>query len=715
MAANITLPVNELNFIIKGDLDVLNASDISNGNGTVHLRNGGLYVEGLTDLDQTTINTSDGLFHVLGPNKIEFNISGGLNSSIEMTAELASFLTTTAGILTLSSTATDANGKVNIQAAGTGANSILLNATNAVSGQVTIQSAGGDVASDAVKVLASDVTNGNVLIQGSGTIAGVRLYADNTASGQVLLESLGASSTSDAIRLLATDITDGNVLIQGNGANTNFPAIKLFADNNTSGQIVLEADGDVNNAIRLISNGATGGGIDIDAVGGPITIDTTNISTGITIGTVTSGVPVTIGTGASVTTIAGDLLVQGTTTTIDTESLRVEDNLILLNAGNGELDLDSGVVVRRFQTANNIGSGNVATGTNPIQESGAFQVGSAVVDTLVLDAHASVSDDFYNGWWVKVTSGGGVDQVRRISDYVGSTKTATIFVTADNTVEFNDGLDLVTAPASGDTYNLYSDGYVSTYFNESEKTWSFANASLVPEPVSAPGASTVVIQQYQEINSGAVDIYAKIYRNVNGSASATTITFTLQGHGITVGNIVEVSNSLNFTPEITTKQYTVQTTPTANTFTILADASTTSVDASSATIRLLHTSSISVNIIQPHDPGFGINIPGLAAIEDITIPKISTDYFFLETTTVTYGAYFIMVADKDLTDGAFSIFMATRSGTSGSVSRLSAVKGTDGQRIDGDWETGEKFKIRHRPEGTGAGNYVYRIRVFSAI
>jgi len=718
MTSNITPPTDELNFIIKGDLDILNAYDVSNGTGTIHIRNGGLYVEGLTDLDQTTINTTDGIFDVLGPNKIQFNVSGGATSSIEMTAEDASFFTTTAGTLTLSNTATDADGKIIVEAAGSGTDSVLINATNTTDGQITIQSAGGSTSTEAIKMLATDTTEGNVLIRGSGTSANgasVRLHADNTTSGQIFLDSAGGSSTIDAIQMVASDTSEGNILIQGNGNNTNNPAIKLLADNDTSGQIVLEADGNLANAIKISADNGVAGGIDIDATG-RITIDSSDLTNGVSIATVTSGVPVLIGTATSVTTIAGDLVVRGATTTINTETLTVEDNIIVLNSGNGELDLDSGIVIRRFQTPNDASTGNVITGPDPIQESGEFDTGSSTPATLILDAHASSTDDFYNGWWIKVSSGTGVDQVRRIKDYVGATKTVTLYVTADNVSGFIDGLDLATAPASGDTYELYSDSFSMSYFDESENAWSLVNTSQIPDPVSTAGVSTALVQQYQQLKSGSIDVHPQVYRNVNGSASTTTITFTLLGHGLSVGDLIVLSDSSDFTPAIASGTFVTQTVPDTDTFTITVPDSTTSVDASSATLSISKTSVIKVNEIVPFDAGVSLNFAGITCSEDITIPKTSTSYFFLNTCTNVYGAFFVIVSDRDNTDGAFATFSGARSsGNGGSVTRLAVAKGTDGQRIDADWEDGENMKIRHKPAGSGSGDYVYRVRVFTSL
>lgn len=768
MASLLNPPVDELNIIFRGDVDIFNGYSAFNGDGSLYIRNGGLYVEGLTDLDQTTITTTDGKFHVLGPNKIEFDISGGLTSSVEITAEDASFFKTTAGTLNVEATAVDANGKINILAAGTGPDSVLVNAQNTTNGQVSVVSAGASQVLDAIKITATDTAGGNVLIQGSGdfssSVPSIKLFADNTVSGQILLESAGDDAGSDAvlvkatgtvggnvqivaagstvpailadatnaegkilvrsagnatgenaIELFATGATEGNILVRADGGSTNAPSVKILAENTSSGKILVESNGNIPDAVRILADNATAGGIDVDATG-LIAIDTTSVSQGITIATATEGVPVTIGTLTSLTTIAGDLTVQGTTTTVNTETLVVEDNLILLNSGNGELGMDSGLVVRRHQTVNNLGTGDVVAGPVPIQESGQFRTGSSTPGTLVLDLHASLTDDFYNGWWIKITSGTGINQVRRIKDYVGATGTATIHVTADNTEAFYDGLDLVTAPASGDSYNLYSDVHQATFYNETSDNWTFANLARNPDPASEPGVSKAMIQNYQQVDTGSLTVYPQVYRNAYGVATGTSVEFTLLNHGAIVGDMVKISDSRDFTPSIPSGNYVVTTVPGVNTFTISVLATTTSVDTSSVTLTMQETSFLAANVIRSQDPGITINFPDLTSYQDITIPKTSTAYFFVNLATNTYGALMVFISDLE-SSGSMGVFAAARSSSvgNGTVSRLASAKGEDGQRIDADWLSGEVLKIRQKPAGVGAGNYTYRVRVYYTV
>lgn len=66
----------------------------------------------------------------------------------------------------------------------------------------------------------------------------------------------------------------------------------------------------------------------------------------------------------------------------------------------------------------------------------------AASNTMTLGDEADPTDGFYEGWFVRVTSGAGVDQYRRIAAYDGAART----------VSFSQPLDAV--PSAGDTYDL---------------------------------------------------------------------------------------------------------------------------------------------------------------------------------------------------------------------------------------------------------------------
>lgn len=612
-------------------------------------------------------------------------------------------------------------GNIKIIAAGgfdsvSGEVPILLSSTNAVGGQIELLSAGDSTTIDAVKVIASGTTGGNILVSGAGSfstsVPAVSILATNSTSGQVNISSAGNISTSPAVNISATGTTAGNILLTAAGSYSgSVPAITINATSAT-GEVLVKSAG---TSVQAVHIEASAGGIYATAVK-PISISTTDTVTGVNIATLTSGVPVNIGTSTSLTTIAGDLTVMGTQTILNTVSLTIEDNTIILNSGLQSLGADAGLAVRRYQTPNNVPSGNVISTPSPIQESGAFQTGSATPGTLVLSQHSSPTDSYYIGWFIQIMSGAGISQVRRIKAYNGTTKTATLFTTSDNVgptpgPAFTDGLDLTVAPVSGDSYHLFCKVYVANYYDQTSYSWNFAaSASVDTLGISASNAD-----QPQSIKTGDQEIRPQSYKNVSGSASSTTITFTVVGHGLVYGSKVRLTSSSNFTPSITSGVYVVQTAPTADTFTISVSASTVSTIASSATLSFLNSSVLKVNVIQAADPGFGgISIPGLSVAELIIIPKTSTASFTV-TNSRLFGSYIMFVEDMN-GSGSMAVFALASSGNGSSFSRLAGSLGSDSQRITAEFTAGNKIAIKHAPAGILAtGNYTYSVRIVSGL
>lgn len=74
-------------------------------------------------------------------------------------------------------------------------------------------------------------------------------------------------------------------------------------------------------------------------------------------------------------------------------------------------------------TSGHVTSGTYGQALQPIR-AGTAQAGAA--GTITLDASASATDDYYNNTIILITGGTGALQVRQITDYVGSTKVATV-------------------------------------------------------------------------------------------------------------------------------------------------------------------------------------------------------------------------------------------------------------------------------------------------
>jgi hypothetical protein len=154
----------------------------------------------------------------------------------------------------------------------------------------------------------------------------------------------------------------------------------------------------------------------------------------------------------------GDLTVEGIT-------LNVCDNLPIIgyNNGNTNNSRDIGILFQRYQIANNSGTGDIADDNAiPIYiDSIPNQSLIVVLDQIKFSTLASAIDDYYVGWWIKMGSGSNTNQVRKIIDYNGAQRVATLetpFTTQN--------------PSSGDTVNFYNNGYAVSYYDEINDTFA---------------------------------------------------------------------------------------------------------------------------------------------------------------------------------------------------------------------------------------------------
>lgn len=614
----------------------------------------------------SALSSTGGIDANAGTSGMNFNTTGPF--SIGSSAD-SDFTITGAHTLSLASSA----GKVIVQGGQAVADAIAISATDIAGGVAITSGTGG----------ASINTTGGFAIDGNAashiTLTGTSDFNINNTAGKLILQS--SKPASDAVRIYSSNAVGGisiasgsggiiassqgtvsldavgaasNLSVSTNGASQN---LTLAVTGVSDSSLILSSSG--TNSLNAISITASAGGINTNAVG-EIRINTEDTINGIHIGTSTAGVPITIGTPTSQTVISGNLTVSGVTTTVNTETLAVSDNIIFINSGNGEIGADGGMVIRRNQTPNDTGDGgDVVLDSGSGLVSSSFQAGSTVPGTLVLNSAANAADQYYSGWWIKITSGTGVGQIRRIASYVGSTRTATIYITADNTADFTDGLDLVTAPAVSDTYNLYNSPYIASFYNESADRWTTAFTNITPNAVSVSGISTVTIQRYAKMDTGAISIQSNgipgdsvlLVNNINEFTS---------GNGVTIAG-VNINNGLigGSAPDVTE-------------IVLLPDNATTLVE-----------------------------VTGTATIGSYMI--------FVDAVQAASGASSYVRQSG----GSFNVFAIASSGTGGSINRLVGTKGSANQRVDGSWGTGEKFKIRHSPSYTGGTgvSIPYRVKI----
>jgi len=212
---------------------------------------------------------------------------------------------------------------------------------------------------------------------------------------------------------------------------------------------------------------------------------------------------------------------------------------------------DGGTLVKRYQLQNNTGAGDVVADIPKV--TGTAQTGSTST-TIVLATGASATDNFYNGWWLSITSGTGVLQVRRIKSYVGATKVATIYSTADESATPNtppQGANFTTTPDATSVYALFDTANASMYFSAGNREW------VTGYTVSGPGATPVSTLDYANMHSNNLTLEGSA--NVkSATASTTTATGAMTIAGgigvigqVTAGNMVTTGTIISGSHTIT--------------------------------------------------------------------------------------------------------------------------------------------------------------------
>lgn len=439
-------------------------------------------------------------YNGLGGGKVDvFTGAGGYN-----------VLTNTLGTITLTSQA--ANSLYQVNSAGTNQN-LTLSLNGKTDSSLILQSDGINTTNPAIWIKNTN-TAGNIKVsQPANSVGYIDFFsgtggfrATTLSGGSIQMNAYGASST-----YTNTTLADGQNLT-------------VSVTGNTDSKVIISSTGKSNQAIKLeTTNGS--GGIYMTSVG-TIQLESTNVNHGVNIATLTSNVPVRIGTANSTTTIYGNLDVKGVTTTIESTVVTVEDNIIVVNnapSGTG----DGGLAIKRWQPVNitttdaSYYKGDVIA-DNP-EETGTAQNGSATM--IQLESGANGTNDYYNGWWVKITAGTGIGQVRRIKSYNGTNKEATIYDTADQTgvlgnPEPIEGADFITYPDSTSEYALYPCHYVMAIWDESANEFA-----LICSPNNP--SDNVGIAHYSDLHINDLTANEITANYINGSIADITTTVTL--------------------------------------------------------------------------------------------------------------------------------------------------------------------------------------------
>lgn len=342
------------------------------------------------------------------------------------------------------------------------------------------------------------ITNGGAFtVAGGASIEktvriGTNLFVEQVAN----LNTTNIDTTNGSFNVSGTDnismIVDNFVTINSSSSTSSIRGNNGVIINSTAGSITLSGE---TNSSWVTSNGSLSlqsNGLILDATSSAVSIETDSnitLQTGtgglflnstdfVDIAGTVQGVPVYIGNTVSETiirdnlTIIGNLSVTGETVSIGVESISVKDNSIIVNSSpNGTSD--GGLLVRRYQTSNDSGIIGDVMQDSPIETS-SFQAGSSIPGTIVLNSSSNISNGYYNGWWIHITTGVGAGQIRRIKEYDGTSKVASLYISGDLD---QSSLDLTTAPLISDTYELFDFSFAGLFYDELNSTWVLSSVS----------------------------------------------------------------------------------------------------------------------------------------------------------------------------------------------------------------------------------------------
>jgi hypothetical protein len=238
-----------------------------------------------------------------------------------------------------------------------------------LTGLATVLSISGSTGNDTV-----DLLSDSLLFTGSGVISAT------VSDGTVTFTARDASTSLKGVASFDSDdfsVTSGNVSIKSEGVR----AVNLNADVAGTG---ISLNG-VDNSIEVDYGSTSGTAVEgntslvIQGTANEIAVSNGSITLGAG-GTVTVGLPddVTIQTGSVVgdfqvgndLTVVGNLYVQGTTTTVDSTTVQIGDNILELNFGGAQTT--AGLLVTDATAPNTVSGSLVWDGSNDYWKGGAL-------------------------------------------------------------------------------------------------------------------------------------------------------------------------------------------------------------------------------------------------------------------------------------------------------------------------------------------------------
>jgi len=398
-----------------------------------------------------------------------------------------------------------------------------------------------------------------------------RLLGLPSGSGQLSRAAGGALAGTGGIDSASLLFSSCNIAVESAASGTtNSLSLGYYAINTdgTSSVPLVSINGDPNNASHHLLLGPAAADPDGAKVG--IRAETlffqaksgTDATTAVIDGHWSVGTSALMGASGGIRnadiygalTVHGDLLVDGTTITVNAEDMLVEDNMILLNAGPTSSTALAGWAVQSYysdvaseadqnfhrQFLGGFGGSDPAIGTQEATPGGSALSDLAKINIQGFASALSSTTNYYNGMWIKIDDTGhnGHGDVRKITAWDATNKLLT--VTPDFSAQ-------VEATAK---VQIYID-QVGMLWDESQDI--FKLASVKPDgsahmPVGL-GLDMLMCGYGIELNSSGPNSNEPSPYNDNGTVYAKTVGgieelffVSMDGGGNTVGPVQVTSN-----------------------------------------------------------------------------------------------------------------------------------------------------------------------------
>lgn len=289
LSQDYTLPVSinteggNLNLISAGNLDIDSVIDTNGGDITVTGVNIRSSEEVFTPLDSSNFDNDAGNITINAQGEInlgnlsakaffsEEGIGNGGNIDIEAVNGI-SISSVTANADNLTGNAGDINiesqqGDINIGSIESSPGF----ASSGAGGEVTVTSSQGNIETRSINTGAFSDNPGNVTLQAGGSVAisDIQTFSDNGDGGNVLIEAEGDIETINEILTFSNTGNAGNVTVQGDGSVMMNAPIAAESNSGAGGNVLVEAQNNiqVNESISTASDNGNAGTITLEAGG----------------------------------------------------------------------------------------------------------------------------------------------------------------------------------------------------------------------------------------------------------------------------------------------------------------------------------------------------------------------------------------------------------------------------------------------------------------